>query len=96
MAPKTTRPTPEKNLDLQKLVGKLIFCGPAVDFSLLVAVGSLAAQQNEPIEKKDEDMVQLLNYCASNPDAIIRYHASDMVLHVSSNASYVSEPNARI
>jgi len=37
----------------------------------------------------------LLDYVATYPDAIIRYHASDMVLHVDSDAAYIVLPNAR-
>ena len=37
----------------------------------------------------------LLNYAATHPDAAIRYHASDMQLHIHSDASYLSEPEAR-
>ena len=38
---------------------------------------------------------QLLNYCATHPDAIVRYTASDMILHIVSDASYLSAPGAR-
>ena len=34
---------------------------------------------------------QLLNYCATNPEATLRYTASDMVLDVESIAPYLSE-----
>jgi hypothetical protein len=30
----------------------------------------------------------------THPDAIIRYHASDMILNVHSDASYLSAPKA--
>jgi hypothetical protein len=36
-----------------------------------------------------------LNYAATHPDAIVRYKASGMVLHVESDASYLSETKAR-
>jgi hypothetical protein len=36
-----------------------------------------------------------LNYLATHPDATILYHASDMILHIHSNASYLSVSNAR-
>ncbi len=36
-----------------------------------------------------------LDYATSNQDAIITYSASDMVLAVHSNASYLSKPKAR-
>jgi hypothetical protein len=42
-----------------------------------------------------EALTQLLNYCATHPNAIIRYTASDMVLHIESDASYLTAPKAR-
>jgi len=41
-----------------------------------------------------ESIVQLLNYCATNPEATVRFKASDMVLHIESNASCLSAPKA--
>ena len=38
---------------------------------------------------------QLLDYLASQDDAVLMYNARKMVLGVHSNASYLSEPNAR-
>ena len=35
-----------------------------------------------------------LDYAATNPSAIIQYKASDMILHIESDASYLSEPRA--
>jgi hypothetical protein len=37
---------------------------------------------------------QLLNCLATNPDATVCFHASDMILKIHSNASYLSENNA--
>jgi len=62
---------------------------------MLPALGSLATQQNNPTRKTMEHITKFLNYCASNPEATIRYHASGMILHVESDASYLSEPKAR-
>ena len=36
-----------------------------------------------------------MDYCATHPDAIIRYHASDMILALHSDGSYLSEPNSK-
>jgi hypothetical protein len=38
---------------------------------------------------------QLLDYIASQEDAVITYQASDMILAVHSDTSYLSEPKAR-
>ncbi len=39
--------------------------------------------------------LQLLNYMATQEDAVLSYHASNMVLAVHSNASYLSKPKAQ-
>ena len=41
------------------------------------------------------DTVWILNYAETYPDATINYHASDMILHVASNAPYLCEERAR-
>ena len=38
---------------------------------------------------------QLLDYVATHPNARIRYVASDMILNLHSDASYLSEPKAK-
>jgi hypothetical protein len=38
---------------------------------------------------------QMLDYLATHPDATIRHRASDMILHIHSDASYLSVSNAR-
>jgi hypothetical protein len=40
-------------------------------------------------------VMQFLDYAATHPNAIVTYHASKMVLPGHSNASYLSESNAR-
>jgi hypothetical protein len=40
-------------------------------------------------------LTQLLNYAATSPEATILYSARDMVLHVSSDALYLTAPKAR-
>ena len=36
----------------------------------------------------------MFDYLATNPDAMIRFHALDMVLKIHSDASYISAKNA--
>jgi hypothetical protein len=61
----------------------------------LVALGSLAAAQTEGTQATMQAMTHLLNYAATHPDPIIRYYASQMILKVHSDASYLSERKAR-
>ena len=60
-----------------------------------MALSAIAAQQNAPTEQTRDRVSQFLDYMATHPDAKIRYRASDMVLNVHSDASYLSAPNAR-
>jgi hypothetical protein len=62
---------------------------------MLVALGSLAAAQANGTQATAKAAVHLLNYAATHPEAKIRYYASAMVLHNHSDASYLSEPQAR-
>jgi hypothetical protein len=55
----------------------------------------IARAQTKATEKMQAATNQLLDYLATHPDAIIRYHASDMILHINSDASYLSVSNAR-
>ncbi len=41
-----------------------------------------------------QQTLQLLDYLATHEDAVLSYHASDMVLAVHRNTSYLSEPKA--
>ena len=80
---------------LQEIIGVLLYYARAVDNTMLVALGTLASAQTQGTEATMDAATLLLNYAASNPDATVRWHASDMILHIHSDASYLSEPKAR-
>jgi hypothetical protein len=80
---------------VQEVLGTLLYYARAVDSTMLVAIGTLATQQSHGTTATLAALTHLLNYCATHPDASIRYHASDMVLHIESDASYLSAPKAR-
>jgi hypothetical protein len=58
-------------------------------------LNAIATEQTKATEKTQAATNQMLDYLATHPDATIRYHASDMVLHIHSDASYLSVPNTR-
>jgi hypothetical protein len=80
---------------IQEILGTLLYYARAVDPTLLVTVSSLARQQKAPTVKTMAAVNHLLDYCATHPNAVTRFHASDMVLHVESDASYLSETDAK-
>jgi hypothetical protein len=78
---------------VQEVVGTLLFYARAVDPTMLVALGTIASSKTN--RTTADALTQLLNYAATHPDATVRYHASGMILHVHSDASYLSAPKAR-
>jgi hypothetical protein len=58
-------------------------------------LNDIAMEQTEATEKTQAAINQLLDYLVTCPDATIRYHVSDMILHIHSDASYLSVSNAR-
>ena len=62
---------------------------------MLTALGSIAAQQSKGMEKTYSDNLWLIKYSATHPNVNIRYTASDMILHIQRDASYLSEPQSR-
>jgi hypothetical protein len=79
---------------IQQLCGKFLFLGKAVDSTLLCPISTIAFQSAKPATDTIQQTLQLLNYLATQEDAVLSYHASDMVLAIHSNASYLSELKA--
>jgi hypothetical protein len=58
-------------------------------------LNDIATEQTKSTEKTQAVTNQLLDYLATHPDTTIRYHASDMILHIHSDAFYLLVSNAR-
>ena len=80
---------------IQGIIGSLLFYARGVDPTILPAVNMIASLQANPTQSVSEATDRLLQYCARYPDNSVTLHACDMVLHVQSDASYLSRPNAR-
>ena len=72
-----------------------MFYGRAVDSTLLCPISAIASQSANPTTETMKQTIQLLDYLASQEEAIITYNASDMILAAHSDASYLSEPEAQ-
>jgi hypothetical protein len=57
-------------------------------------LNDIATEQTKATEKMQASTYQMLDYLATHPDSTIRYHFSDMMLHIHSDASYLSVSNA--
>jgi hypothetical protein len=61
---------------------------------MLAALGSVATQQANPAETTANKVRLFLDYASTHPDAIVTYHASDMVLMGHNDALYLSKSKA--
>jgi hypothetical protein len=94
--PDTSPPiAPDRVKPLQQIVGTFLYSARAIDSTMLVALGTPASQQTAATLTTEKAITQFLDYAATNPDAVIRYHPSKMILNLHSDALYLSEPKAR-
>ena len=80
---------------IQQVVGSFLYYARAVDMTILHALNEIASEQAEPTENTRKRVKQLLDYMATNPRAKIRFRASDMILNIHSDASYLTAARAR-
>ena len=87
--------TPKDTKHLQSVTGSFLFYGRAIDYTTLPALNEIASSQAKPRETTRKKTQQLMDYLHTYPDAYLRFHASDMVLHIESDAAYLVAPKAR-
>ena len=101
---KVQKPTPIDNTPelhekdkkyVQQVIGALLYYARAIDCTMLVTLSKLSHMQSKPTQLTLQLIQHLLDYCATNPTATLRYTPSDMILKIHSDASYLSEPKAR-
>jgi hypothetical protein len=80
---------------LQEIIGTLLFYARAVDYTMLTAVNHVSSLQSKPTKDVLKRAIRILQYAASYPNHHLVFKACDMVLHVHSDASYLTRPNAR-
>lgn len=80
---------------VQKITVTLLYYGRVIDSTIPPYLGSLGTTQSKPTDHTNV-VNQLLNYLHIHPGATVWCHASNMVLHVHSDASYLSESNVHL
>ena len=80
---------------IQQVLGTFLYYARSVDPTMLIALSAITSEQASPTKSTMERVDQFLDYAASQEQAVLTYEASDMVLAVHSDASYLSESKAR-
>ena len=85
----------EETKYVQAVAGTLLYYARAVDTTILMALSSFATKQANPTQERMKRVKQLLDYSATQEDAIITYNASKIILAIHSNARYCNKKNTR-
>ena len=80
---------------LQKIVGKLLYYARDIDPTILMVLNSLAAVQTNPTIETAKQITQFLSYSAKHPDVVTEFRKSGIIIHIYSDASYISELDAQ-
>jgi hypothetical protein len=80
---------------IQQLADTLLYYAREVEPTLILSVNVLASEQNQTTTATADKLIKLLNYCATHSEAKLRCHAPDMILNIHSDASYLSEREAK-
>ena len=95
--PDTSAPlTKDEIKHFQDIIGTLLYCGQAVNPTIVTALSAISSFQAKGIEAVLNVFHQLLDCVAARTSATIRYHASDMILALDTEASYLSEHGDQI
>jgi hypothetical protein len=96
VAQKDIPPLTQKDITrIQQLAGTLLYYARAVDPTLILPVNILTSNQTQATAATADTVIKSLNYRVTHPDAKLRYHASDMILNIQCDSSYLSERESK-
>ena len=62
---------------------------------MLTYLKTLSEQQSIPTKNTEAEITHFLGYASTNTSAIIQYKSINVILHIYSDVSYLSEPMER-
>jgi hypothetical protein len=80
---------------MKKVTGSILYYVRAVDPTVFMPLNDIATEQTKATKQTEAATNQNQDYLATQRDATIRYHASDMILNIHSDTSYLSFSKAR-
>ncbi len=85
----------EETTYIQAVAGTLLYHARAVDPTIITSLSAIATEQAKPTQETMKKVKQLLDYCATQEDAMITYNPSKMILAVHSDAGYANKKKSR-
>ena len=80
---------------IQQVFGSFLYYARAVDPTILSSLSAISAEQANPTERTMQQVQHLLQYMHTNPNEIIQFRASNMVINIHSDASYLTASRCR-
>lgn len=87
--------SPQETKWIQSVVSTFLYYSKALDPTLATALNDIAMTQANPTQNTKQQFQRLMDYVYTYPSAYLRYHTSDMILHVDSDAAYLVLPYAK-
>ena len=81
---------------VQYIVVTLLDYRQSVNSNIVTALSEIASPQAKSTEEACSACHQLLDYISTLPSSAIQYHASDMILAIDNDASYLSENSGKL
>ena len=87
---------PKKDVKhIQSIVGYFLYYARALDYTMLPGLNEISCTQAKPTKHTEDECQQIMDYAATYPSVYVRFHASDMVLSIDSDAAYLVMPQAK-
>jgi len=80
---------------IQQVTGVFLYYARAVDATMLPALSAIASDQATPTQNTMANCQQFLDYAATQEESVLTYKASNMILAIHSNSSYLNEKHSR-
>jgi hypothetical protein len=95
LPPDTSPPLLKDDIKHMKcIIGSILYYAQAVDLTVLMAPSTIASKQAKGTQNSMLKTKQLMDYLATHTNAMVRFHTSDMIMNIHSDASYLLEANA--
>ena len=85
---------PDGKTRIQAIVGTFLYCSLGINSTILVTLNKIGGQQSTAITDTETKCAKLMDYLHTQPDAVVRFHASDMILYIESDTAYLVLPKA--
>ena len=80
----------KKSMNIQKITGSILCHARSVDPTALMPLNAIVTEQKKSTERTQAAAYQILECLAIHTGTTIRYHASDLIPKIHSDASYLS------